>query len=36
MAAKNHEPIGGRTMNMNMYVYRVTEKQDSENAAEPG
>ena len=23
-------------MNMNMYVCRVTEKQDSENAAEPG
>ena len=36
MAAKNHEPIGGRTMNMNMYVYRVTEKQDSESPGEQG
>ena len=35
-ASKNHEPTGGRTMNMNMYVYRVTEKPDSESVGEPG
>ena len=36
MAAKNHKPAGGRTMNMNMYVYRVAEKQDSGSPGEPG
>ena len=36
MAAKNHKPAGGRTMNMNMYVYRVAEKQDFGSPGEPG
>ena len=34
-ATKNHELIGGKTM-LNGYVFRVTEKPDSESTGEPG
>ena len=33
---KTTSPQEARIMNMNMYVYRVTEKQDSESGGEPG